>query len=159
MSGIEQATAAFDIAIGNGNANPSCSESNTSRPTESMFGNVGELEVDEDSPAEGGGDHLDQPKTPRRERQPVAEADPEGEDEEEVFYEVVVDGVKKEVGLREALDGYIRQETFHTRLNELNDVKQAMRVEAQELIGDRRKYLAKIEELDKHIELLVPKEP
>lgn len=188
MSGIEQAAAAFETAIGNGEAAPVRTNNSESRPTEQMFGNIGALEVDEDSPIEGGGDHIDDPKPRRPRREPVAEddqgaeddeldpdadpdADPdeegdeEGDDakkddeEDEEFYEVVVDGVKKEVGLREALDGYIRQETFHQRLNELNDVKQAIRVEAQELISDRRKYTAKIEELDKHIEMLVPKEP
>ena len=182
---LEQAASAFDIAIGNSEpATPARTNgANESRPVEQMFGGIGELEVDEDSPAEGGGDHLDRPKRkapepveddevdPDAEIDPDADPDAEGEeegeeeaeakkdDEDEEFYEVIIDGEKKEVGLQEALNGYIRQETFHQRLNELNDVKQAMRTEAQELIGDRRKYIAKIEELDKHIELLVPAEP
>lgn len=181
---LEQAASAFDIAIGNSEpATPARANSaNETRPVEQMFGGIGELEVDEESPAEGGGDHLDRPKRKApvevadedadpelpegdEDADPDAEGDEEGEedpkkdDEDEEFYEVIVDGEKKEVGLQEALNGYIRQETFHQRLNELSDVKQAMRAEAQELIGDRRKYISKIEELDKHIELLVPAEP
>lgn len=183
---LEQAASAFDIAIGNSEPRAPSRSENNERPSESMFDNLGALEVDDESPAEGGGDRMkDGSEVPPKRKEPVAEdgddqdeenadedadaedgeADPDADDKDgdadkdEEFYEVVVDGEKKEVGLREALDGYIRQETFYRRLNELSEVKQAIRTEAQEVIADRKKYLAKIDELDKHIELLVPKEP
>lgn len=185
---LEQAASAFDIAIGNSEPRaPSRSESSSNGAPENMFGNLGALEVDEESPAEGGGDNMNdgsERPAPRKAKEPVAvveededdpEADPDADpdadeedddpdgdkkdEEDQDFYEVTIDGEKKEVSLQEALNGYIRQETFHQRLNQLSDVKQAMRVEAQTLIEDRRKYTTKIDELDKHIELLVPKEP
>jgi hypothetical protein len=183
---LEQAASAFDTAIGNSEPRaPSRSENSSKAAPESMFDNLGVMEVDDESPLQGGGDNEDDDSKPvRRAKEPVSEdveddeadaadanADADEEDgeadadadadkdEEQDFYEVIIDGEKKEVGLQEALNGYIRQETFHQRLNQLSDVKQAMRTEAQALIEDRKKYISKIDELDKHIELLVPKEP
>lgn len=191
---LEQAASAFDIAIGNSEpaARSSRSENSNSRPAEQMFGNLGALEVDDESPLEGGGDNLrvegEVPPRRRTPKEPVEldeedqlpeeidgeaqegdedadpDADPDAEDEEgkegdDDLYEVVIDGEKREVPLREALNGYIRQETFHQRLNQLNEVKQAIRGEAELVLADRQKYVSKIDELDKHIELLLPKEP
>lgn len=81
------------------------------------------------------------------------------DDEDEEFYEVVVDGERKEVGLREALDGYIRQETFYTRLNELNAVREALSAEAVKILDQRKTYTAKLEEVEQLLTALVPNEP
>lgn len=186
MSGIEQAAAAFDVELGNSKAESGSRGANNNAPVEQMFGNIGDLEVDEESPAQGGGDDDGVETTSRKRQLPVQDEeqddveldadadaadgedgegdDQEGgpdEDDDEVddVYKVQIDGEEVEVGLREALDGYIRQETFHRRLNQLNDVKVAMRTEAQKLLEDRKTYVSKIEDLEKHIALLVPKEP
>src|SRR5688572_5524369 len=188
--GLDSAAQAFDIAIGNAQpSTPSAKGGDASDfPAEQMFSNIGELEVDEDSPAQGGGDD-----TPvggeKKPKQPIIEegdeddvdageddqedddADAEGgedgpdaeeEDEDDLvnaIFEVVVDGERAEVNLREALDGYIRQETFHRRLNELATVKDAMRVEGSKLIEDRKKYVGLIEQMEDTIKLLIPNEP
>src|SRR5690606_6508168 len=43
---------------------------------------------------------------------------------------VVVDGKEEEVTLEEALNGYIRTQTFHTRMNQLNEIRGAVRDKA-----------------------------
>jgi hypothetical protein len=41
-------------------------------------------------------------------------------------YEVIVDGKPQEVTLPEALNGYVRQETFHQRMTELSNLRNAL---------------------------------
>lgn len=84
--------------------------------------------------------------------------DPE-EDEEDDVYEVIVDGERAEVGIREALNGYIRQETFHKRLNVLNEQKEVLRTEAIKVIDDRKKLAVKLAEAEALLSVLVPEEP
>lgn len=94
------------------------------------------------------------------EDQPEAKKKGEGdEDEEDDIFVVKVDGEEVEVGLREALDGYVRQETFYRRLSALNDVKQELVKQASDVAADRQKYVGLIEEMEKHLQLLSPKEP
>lgn len=86
--------------------------------------------------------------------------DDEDEDEElSKLVTVVVDGEEKEVPLREALDGYIRLETFHQRLNKLDEVKQVVGQHAQQVIADRQKLIAGLEDLENQIKALIPAEP
>jgi len=176
---LEQAATAFDAAMGNTEPQPRAPQSSEG-PIETMFGDVGNLEVDDESPAKGGGDddvdEVIEPRTKPRVEVPEEEdedadqnddpdadedADQGGdeEDEEQDFYKVVVDGKEVEVGIREALDGYIRQETFHTRMNELDQVKQAIRAEAVTVLDNRKKYADLIDDMEKHLEMLVPAEP
>lgn len=88
------------------------------------------------------------------------ETDDEDEDDElSKLVTVVVDGEEKEVPLREALDGYIRLETFHQRLNKLDQVKEVVATEAQKVIADRQKLIAGLEDLENQIKALIPAEP
>jgi len=186
--GLEQAAQAFDVAIGNAEpvARGGDAPKDDTLPTETMFGNMGDLEVDEDSPARGGGDDIPL-KGEKRQKPTVLEDDnddvedgdqdgPEADDDESEgegegdgeddedgplsdVFEVTVDGERTEVSLREALDGYIRQETFHRRLSELANVKDAMRAEGAQLVADRKKYVDLIGQMEETIKLLIPAEP
>lgn len=205
--GIDSAASAFDKAIGN-EAPAARGNAPQSRPSEVMFGNLGDLEVDEESPAEGGGDHLrapgeveEEPK-PRRRAKPVdrANGDDEEVDPEDLLYQddpdhqdtddqeddqddpddqdtddqddpdegelnfdakvkVTVDGEDAEVTVREALDGYIRTETFHKRMNEINEIRDVMDREASTLVEDRKRYIGMIDEMGETLTTLLPKEP
>jgi hypothetical protein len=177
--GFEEAALAFDQDSG---AAPARSEKAPSGPVEALFGNVGVL--DDDSPAAGGDDMPVKTRT----KAPVAEFGPddgdddpnledlegdenveedvdpakkEDEDDEDVddIYEVMIDGEKAEVPLREALDGYIRMETFHRRMSYLNDVKAEVAARAQEVVQIQSKYTDLVETMQKHLEMLTPKEP
>lgn len=81
------------------------------------------------------------------------------DDELDANITITVDGEEKKVPLREAINGYIRTDTFHTRLNQLDEVKQALRQEASSLVEVRKKYSSMISELQGHLDALVPKEP
>lgn len=181
MDGLEEAAMAFDTAIGNTAKAAPVEKGGNDRPTEVMFANVGELEIDEDSPAVGGGDELpvegerkpakppvdeDDEVDPEADPEADAEADEDAEkdpDEEDGplddVFEVTVDGNREEVSLREALDGYIRKETFDRRMGELSNVKAEIRNEAVKVLEDRKKYVGLIEELEQVLSLVVPKEP
>lgn len=185
--GVEQAASAFDVAIGNAPAERESGGAapQETRAPEQMFDNLGSL--DEDSP-EAGGDKLPV-RTPKREPVQVdleeedevllddngnpveveEEAPAEEEEEEEALnkhrddlddvYEVIVDGQRKEVDLQEALNGYIRQDTFYTRLNELNDYRETLQAEATKIIDQRSTYLQKLDTVEKLIMAVTPVEP
>src|SRR3954466_21663 len=77
------------------------------------------------------------------------QAQPEPEDEEEApeqaaldlnqVVAVNVDGQRAEVSLQEALNGYVRAETFHRRLNQLSQVAQGIEKDRAE-IAEMRAY-------------------
>lgn len=182
---LEQAAQAFDTAI-NGNASPRReSDSSTERPTETMFAGVGDLEVDENSPVRGGGDDEDRAsrretngRFRRQEEENSDDADEAGNEEDEDnqgvdedaddedagkddedaddVYEVVVDGQRIEVPLREALNGYIRTETFHQRLNQVNEAAKVVSGRYDEVEAMRTEYVGLIDKMKKGIEALVP---
>jgi hypothetical protein len=191
---LEQAAMAFDSALGN-TAPSEKAPASSGQPTEMLFNNLGDLEVDEESPAKGGGDDIPNPKVRTKaveveddeddepetlfkqvadddqdgeDADPDADEDADGEDkkddeEEEEddsdVYEVTVDGERVEVSLREALDGYIRGETFHRRLSKLNEMQGVLKTEAVEVINQRQKYTNLIEQMEAHLDKLIPPEP
>jgi hypothetical protein len=120
-----------------------------------------------DDPAEGEVEEVEEDPDAEENASEDEEGDEEkaAKDDEEVDLdpdlevEVVVDGKPKKVKLEEALNGYIRTETLHQRLNELNEIKTTMRTEAQALITDREKAAEMLEELASDIESLMPTEP
>lgn len=73
--------------------------------------------------------------------------------------DVMVDGEEKTVTIREALDGYIRKETLHQRLNKLDEVKDIIGREAAKVIEDRNTWTAKMTEAEELIKSLLPAEP
>src|SRR4051812_30788449 len=97
------------------------------------------------------------------------QAEPEDEPEEEKAEEtaldlnkvvrVNVDGQPAEVSLQEALNGYVRAETFHRRLNQLQQVAQNIEAERVELVKDRQYYADVIPALMQQLYSLQPKEP
>lgn len=85
------------------------------------------------------------------------DADPEADDSQ--VFEVIVDGEPTEVSLNEALQGYIRQETFHRRLNKLNEFEGAVNQVANNVTEQRARYIGLIDEMLANVEALVPPEP
>ena len=90
----------------------------------------------------------------------------EEEDEEEQaeldlaqVVRVTVDGEPAEVSLQEALNGYVRAETFHRRLNQLQQVAQHVEKERADLAQGREYYSALIPALQQQLASLQPQEP
>jgi len=72
---------------------------------------------------------------------------------------VTVDGQPAEVSLQEALQGYVRTETFHRRLNQLQQVAQHIEQERAVLARDRGYYSELIPALQQQLASLQPQEP
>lgn len=188
MAGLEEAAAAFsaDIARESG---PSTSTARapvpkkdiTDGPPERLFGNVGDLEVDDESPEQGGGDDLPlggERKEPEEEpdeegvEEPDEGADEEPDEDEDdeagddddaelmaTQFEVTVDGEQATVSLKEALEGYIRTETFHKRMNEIEEVKKATGEVAKSAIANYQYSVNLANEMVEYLKAMVPPEP
>lgn len=72
---------------------------------------------------------------------------------------VMVDGQETEVSLREALNGYIRTDTFHKRMNEVDGARKIIAAEAQKVVDDRERAIAILAEAEEVLQSLMPKEP
>jgi hypothetical protein len=89
----------------------------------------------------------------------------EEEDEEQAELDlaqvvrVTVDGEPAEVSLQEALNGYVRSETFHRRLNQLNQVAQHVEKERADLVQKRDYYSGLIPLLEDQLASMQPQEP
>ena len=96
-----------------------------------------------------------------------ADDEPEGEDaeaaddeaDENAQYEITVDGETHQVSLGEMRDGYIRTATFHSRLNKVNEHRQAVEQENQRVAQMRDLYINGLTALDQDISGLLPAEP
>ena len=73
--------------------------------------------------------------------------------------EVTVDGQETPVSLDECVKGYIRQETFHRRMNEVATARQAVEAEAGNIGQARDVYGQKLRYLDTLIAQMTPQEP
>lgn len=91
------------------------------------------------------------------------DGDNEESDEEREFFdkpvEVMIDGEPAEVTVREALDGYIRNKTFQQRLNQVNEVAQAVKANGMEVVQARQKYITMLQEAAEIAEQVIPPEP
>jgi len=89
--------------------------------------------------------------------------DDDGEDGEDDIlakkFTVTVDGEEVEVEVKEALNGYIRQETFHRRLNKLDEVQRAVAEQADKVIESRQKAIDRLAEIEQQAKELLPEEP
>lgn len=89
-------------------------------------------------------------------------ADDEGDGDDEIMdtkVQVMVDGEEEEVTIKEALEGYIRTKTFHKRMNEVNDGKNAVVAEAQNVIARRNAAVQALQEIEEIATALIPQEP
>lgn len=96
--------------------------------------------------------------------------DAEEEDEEEAAkgdddavlsrkVEVTVDGEPVEVTVKEALEGYVRTETFHRRMNQLDEAKKIIRRAAADAVQNYEYSTNVAKQMEAHMETMIPKEP
>ncbi len=118
----------------------------------------------EGEPADEDDEPVDDEEPEADDRPAKDEPDEEEEPEETALdlnqvVRVNVDGEPAEVSLQEALNGYIRAETFHRRLNQVGQVAQEIEKEREE-VGQARAYYAQmIPALHKQLLSLQPPEP
>ena len=128
------------------------------------------------APTEGEGESRERPVAESGEErgdaaaddgQPGADDEPEDADaevagdeaDEDAQYEITVDGETHQVSLGEMRDGYIRTATFHSRLNKVNEHKQAVDLENQRVGQLRDLYINGLSALDYDISQMAPAEP
>jgi hypothetical protein len=73
--------------------------------------------------------------------------------------EVTVDGEPQTVSVKEALEGYIRTETFHRRMNQLDEAKKIVRKAAADAVQNYEYSMGLAQQMQQYMETLVPKEP
>jgi hypothetical protein len=73
--------------------------------------------------------------------------------------EITVDGEEKPVSLDECVKGYIRTETFHKRMTQVDQARQAVEAEAGNIGQARTVYQQKLQYLDTLIAQMTPEEP
>jgi len=201
---MEKAAVAFDVE--SGAAAPSkgghSKKEDFSAPTETLFDNLDQgNEVDQDSPAKGGGDEDPEEKIygksgkadPRdtgkkdgsdsdgddeedgdggegeSDDEDDDSVDEEAEDEEaaegadaEILgrkVEVTVDGEPQEVTIKEALEGYVRTQTFHQRMNQLDEAKKIVRRAAADAVHNYEYSMNVAQQMEEHMKTLIPPEP
>ncbi len=76
-------------------------------------------------------------------------------EDEEGEYDVIVEGNHQKVTLREALNGYIRQETFHQRLNRVNEAQIAVQRHAHLVQAVKRKYVERLQDAENLIKSII----
>jgi hypothetical protein len=178
---MEKAALAFDAESKPASTVRAPKEDNTGTK-ESLFPNLGKVEVDDESPEQGGGDddpeediYKDDPKRKEDEDEDEDEDDEDkdesedDEDEEEDSSEdkeflsqdvqVTVDGEERTVKLKEALEGYIRTETFHKRMNEVDASTKVIQRAAADIIQNYEYTQNLGKQIEAHLESLIPKEP
>jgi hypothetical protein len=183
---MDEAAQAFDAEISSeqrGNP-PAPKEEKAEKPTDRMFKNLGNLEVDDESPDKGGGDDDSDPDeviyakrdAPEDDGEPeeVEEEEPDEEEESEEDDEkvveagdldlstkvkVMVDGEEASVPLKEALEGYIRTETFHRRLSEVAENHKVVQAAAAEVVNNYNYAHQLITTMEAQLKELVPPEP
>ena len=126
----------------------------------------GNGEVD-DGPPPSDDDEIDEDEDdgapPQQEEVEEPDDEDEGDDESGLdlsqIVEVNIDGKPAEITLKEALRGYIRTETFHQRLGDLQQGVQQLQVEKNGIAEIRQAYLERAQALEEYVNAFLPKEP
>jgi len=186
--GIDEAARAFEAEVkAESRPAPRKGAQENGPPTEKLFRNIGETEVDDESPQRGGGDdddpeealYKEAKRDSKRDRESEPddesddaddddgegpeEAEEDSEEPDEQFLKqevkVTVDGEERVVKLKEALEGYVRTETFHKRLNELDEAKKIVQRAAADAVQNYHYTMELGKQIEAHLDALVPKEP
>jgi hypothetical protein len=107
---------------------------------------------------------------PDKGKKPEGEGEDDGPDQGEKWaltlngqpvekLEVTVDGEEQPVSFDECVKGYIRQETFHKRMSQVDQARQAVEQEAGNVGQARGAYQQKLTYLDTLIAQMTPEEP
>jgi len=145
----------------------------TEGPPERMFERVGELEVDDESPPKAPGDDYEAPpvrtEDDEEDDEDIGEEVDEEADEEEAEgpddelltkeFTVMVDGEEQTVPLKEALEGYVRTQTFHQRMNEVDEAKKIIQRTAADAVHNYEYSVNVAKEIEGYLQALVPPEP
>jgi hypothetical protein len=89
-----------------------------------------------------------------------AAEEPESEEADDgARYEVVVDGRPAQISLQEALNGYVRQDTFHKRMAQVNEAAQQVDANAAQLQQGWAMWHKARQDYEEDLVNLTPREP
>lgn len=175
MAGTDEAAEAFqsEIAPSEQPRNERGQFESTAKPVDRLFINrefedePNESTSDEQPPKPAkreGGDEPDEDDDAETPDEEEAEEGSDGEPDEDAgeagpHYEVKVDGETKTVSLKEALEGYIRTETFHQRMNKVSEAAQIVSNENAKNQQVRDYWIKRAQDLEGEFNALIPTEP
>src|SRR4249919_2554585 len=118
------------------------------RPSDDDEGEAGEDESDDGDDDTGAEEGEDEEAT-------------EGDESSDLSkkVEVTVDGEPVEVTLKEALEGYVRTETFHRRMNQLDEAKKIVRRAAADAVQNYEYSMNVAKQMQAHMDTMIPPEP
>jgi hypothetical protein len=87
------------------------------------------------------------------------EGEPPARHDDGEKYEIVVDGQQQEVTLEEALNGYIRQQTFHQRLAQLNGIQTEIDADHSRLNANWQMWHKARKDYEEDLANMIPREP
>jgi len=93
------------------------------------------------------------------------DADDDSEEKEEESavlaqeVEVTVDGEPVKVTVKEALEGYVRTQTFHQRMNQLDEAKKIVRRAAADAVSNYEYSMTVAKQMEAHMAQMIPAEP
>ena len=122
-------------------------------PRDSGKGDGEDSEGDDD---ESGGDDAERDKDDSEEEEGEAAVDTEVLAQK---VEVTVDGEPVEVTIKEALEGYVRTETFHRRMNQLDEAKKIVRRAAADAVQNYQYSMNIGQQMEAHMAQMIPPEP
>ena len=167
-NGMDEAAQAFDAEISTP-VEKGGEKGGEKSAAEAVFPNLGVAEVDEESPEKGGGDEdaiYEDGEPEAEEDEEPAESDEESDEDAEepnealeTKYQITVDGQEQEVTVKEALEGYIRTQTFHKRLSELGENQQIIQRAAADVVQNFEYAKQMIDMMEGQMAQLVPPEP
>jgi len=141
-------------------------------PEEAIYGDPkkgktdsGDSDEEHESDSEGGGDSEldDGPGEGDDEDGEGGEKEKEEASESDAVLaqkvEVTVDGEPVEVTIKEALEGYVRTETFHRRMNQLDEAKKIVRRAANDAVQNYEYSMNVARQMEAHMKELIPAEP
>jgi hypothetical protein len=118
----------------------------------------GDAESDEEHPDDADGDDDDESDDGADDEEEEEEGDEDSADLKRKV-EVTVDGEPVEVTLKEALEGYVRTETFHRRMNQLDEAKKIVRRAAADAVQNYEYSMNVAKQMQAHMDTMIPKEP
>lgn len=120
-----------------------------------------EYDSDDDDPAEGEGSEGGDDEAAAASGDDGSEE--EGSEEDKAILgkkiEVTIDGEPAEVTVKEALEGYVRTETFHRRMNQLDEAKKIVRRAATDAVQNFEYAQNLAKQMEAHMAEMIPKEP
>ena len=141
-------------------------------PEELIYGDTKKGKTDKGDAGEGSGEDSDGDDAEQADGEDGSgdgdegsgEAGAEDDKEEETAVlaqkvEVTVDGEPVEVTGKEALEGYVRTETFHRRMNQLDEAKKIVRRAAADAVHNYEYSMNVAKQMEAHMQQMIPPEP